>query len=193
MTTAPATIPPLTPADVARLSHEHGKLYELVHGMLVEKPAMSFRSNEIASQLVFLLKSVFARDRAYVVQEQPTYCFTDPAHMRRPDVLLVWTKRVPSGTTHGELHLAPDFVAEVVSPSNTWMEIRARVEEYLTAGVPLVWVVEPDQRSVQAYRRDGSVALYRASDTIKNEPLLPGLSLRVSDIFPAAEPARTRP
>jgi Uma2 family endonuclease len=181
------------PAEVARLSDEHGKLYELVAGALVEKPAMSQLSNWIAAQLAFVLRSCYPPDKAYVIQEQPTYCFNDPREMRRPDVLLVWAQRLPRGLTHDELHVAPDFAAEVVSPTNTWFEIRGRVEEYLGAGVPLVWVVEPDPRSIHAYRKDGSIALYRVNETVKDEPLLPGLSFRVADIFPAAaQPAGSR-
>ena|SRR5688500_8158947 len=184
MTTAPAPTR-LTPADVARLSDEHQKLYELVRGTLVEKPAMSSRSNWIATELAFRLKSHFPRPRAYVIQEQPTYCFPNPQHMRRPDVLLIWSGRLPQGLTDDELHVAPDFAAEVVSPTNTWSDVRDRVDEYLAAGVPLVWVVEPKQRSVHAYRGDGSIALYRASDTVANDPLLPGFVLVVQELFPS--------
>lgn len=183
MTTAPAPVR-LTPADVARLSDEHGKLYELVRGNLVEKPAVSTRANWIASQILFLLKSQYPIDRAIVIQEQPTYYYGDDQHMRRPDVLLVWAHRLPQGLTDDELHIPPDFAAAVVSPTNTWAEVRERVEEYLGAGVPLVWVVEPGPRSVHAYRRDGSVSLYRVGDTVSGDPLLPGLSLRVADVFP---------
>ena len=184
MTTAPAPTT-LTPADVARLSDQDGKLYELVDGNLVEKPAMSGLSNWIATQLAFLLKAHCPSRDAFVILEQPTYCFENVRHMRRPDVLLVWARRLPEGLTHDDLHVAPDFAAEVVSPTNGWSEIRERVEDYLAAGVPLVWVVEPDQRSVHAYRKDGSLSLYRAHETVAGEPLLPGFVLAVKDLFPA--------
>jgi Uma2 family endonuclease len=184
MTTASAsTSTRYTPAEVARLSDQDGKLYELAAGNLVEKPAMSTLSNWIAGQLMFLLKSCYPPDKAYVIHEQPTYCF-EAGEMRRPDVLLVWAHRLAPGLTHDELFTVPDFAAEVVSPTNTWSGIRDRVEDFLSAGVPLVWVVEPDTRSVHAYRKDGSIALYRANDIVKSEPALPGLTLRVADLFP---------
>lgn len=187
--TAPNT---LTPLEVARLSDEDGKLYEMVHGTLVEKPAMSTLSNWIGTRVAHKLSTAYETEIAYVIQEQPTYCFTDPGHMRRPDVLLIWSQRLPEGLSERELHVAPDFVAEVVSPTNSWSDIRNRVEEYLTAGVSLVWVIEPGFRSVHAYRKDGSVSLYRAGDTIRDEPLLPGFSVRVVEMFPeVTQPARS--
>ena len=155
---------------------------------------MSTLSNWIAAQLAFVLRSCYSADKAYIIHEQPTYCFDDPGQMRRPDVLLVWAHRLLQGLTHDELHTVPDFAAEVVSPTNTWSGVRDRVEDYLKAGVPLVWVVEPDPRSVHAYRGDGSIALYRVNDTVRDEPLLPGLSLRVVDLLPAAvQPPRSGP
>jgi Uma2 family endonuclease len=82
----------------------------------------------------------------------------------------------------------------VVSPTNTWSGIRDRVEDYLEAGVPLVWVVEPDTRSVHAYRRDGSIALYRVNDRVKDDPSLPGFMLLIADLFPPApQPAHGAP
>ena len=189
MTTLAAPIPATyTPFDVSRLSDQQGKLYELVGGRLVEKQVSTI-SNLVAGELIFRLKSHFPSSQAYVLPEQPTYCFADsPNHGRRPDVSLVWTPRLAGADLDDELYIPPDFVAEVVSPTNRYNEIRGRVNEFLGAGVPLVWVVEPEFRSVQAYRGDGSVALYPAQATIANEPALPGFSLVVGDLFPLPPP-----
>lgn len=188
MTTLAAPVPvSYTPFDVSRLSDQQGKLYELVNGQLVEKHVSTI-SNLIAGQLIFRLNATYPPVIAYVLPEQPTYCFGDPTHGRRPDVSLVWAPRLAGTDPDDELYIPPDFVAEVVSPTNRYNEIRGRVNEFLRAGVPLVWVVEPEFRSIQAYRGEGSVALYPAHATIANEPALPGFSLLVGDLFP---PPRT--
>lgn len=174
-----------TPEEVERLSDTHQKLYELVDGVLTEKPAMSMKSNRVAVRLSRFLQNTYPEERAQVFVEQPTYCFGSPKKMRRPDLALVWTERVPGGVTDEELFVAPDFVVEVVSPSNTYNELLARVDEYLAAGVPLVWLADPVGRRIQVYRGDGSIALLRAADTLKDEPLLPGLALPIADCFPA--------
>lgn len=173
-----------TPEEVARLSDRDGKLYELVQGQLVEKPAMSTEANWIALHIGFLLKMAYPVSTAYVFTEQPTYCFDNPRAMRRPDVALVWTPRLPGGVGPEELHVVPDFVAEIVSPSNTYSGLLERVDEYLAVGVPMVWVVEPERRLVHIYRQDGSLSLLRGADTFKDEPLLPGFEARVADFFP---------
>ncbi len=168
-------------ADVAPLSDRDGKLY-LDAGVLVEK-RLSTRANEIAAEIAFLLKSAYPRSTAFVFVEQPTYCFADRTHMRRPDVALVWAARMPAGTNDPELFIPPDLVVEAVSPTNTFDQQLERVFEYLEAGVPLVWVVQPAIRLLHVYRRDGSVAVFRAGATL-NDALLPGLSLEVGKVFP---------
>ena len=174
---------PYTPDEIARLSRQTGRHYELVRGTLVEKQ-MSTRANWIASQVSYLLKSVYPTSRAYVFVEQPTYCFGNPDQMRKPDVALVWAERLASGLGDDELEIAPDLVVEVVSPTNTVTSQFERVSEYLAAGVPVVWVVDPPRRWVIVFRRDGSIAWRRAEDALKDDPFLPGLNLKVADIFP---------
>lgn len=173
-----------TPADVARLSDQAGKLYELVGGALVEKPRMSTVSNWISTQIAHLLKVYYPPARAYVITDQPTYCFDDPGYMRRPDVALVWAARLPGGLTDAEWRVVPDFVVEVTSPTNRYDELHDRVEEYLRAGVPLAAIADPRHRFIHLYRQDGSGQLFRSGDTIAGESALPGFSLRVADCFP---------
>lgn len=181
----PTTPPlPLTPADVSRLSDEHGKLYELVDGTLVEKP-MSVLSNWVTTQISHLLKIAYPASKAVVLTEQPIYCFQNRRTGRRPDVALVWASRPGAALVDEELYIAPDLVVEVVSPTNKYRDVLGRVEEYRGVGVPFIWVVDPVHRSMHVYRKDGSVSLLRDADVMKDEPLLPGLELRVADFFPA--------
>jgi Uma2 family endonuclease len=177
------TASPYTPIDVERLSDLHGRLYELIHGELVEK-IVSAEANLIAGHIVTRLNNTYSGWRAYVFPEQPTYCFPDPKHGRRPDVCLVWRERLPEGVTDEEIYVVPDLVVEVVSPSNIYSDIRERVNEFLEAGVPLVWIVEPAFRSIVIYRKDGSVGWFREADVLSNEPALPDFSVRVGDLFP---------
>src|SRR4051794_24941778 len=91
-----------TPEEVARLSDQTGKLYEVVGGQLVEKVQVSTLANWISGQVVVLLRSTYPAARAYAFVEQPTYCFADPDQQRRPDVALVWAERLPAGPTDDE-------------------------------------------------------------------------------------------
>jgi Uma2 family endonuclease len=185
MSTLPGPVP-YTQDEIARLSKDQGKRYELFDGQLVEK-AMSMRSNGVASEIAHVLRLTYPKSQAHIIVEQPTYCFESPRQMRVPDVVLVWAKRLPQGLTDEELQIPPDLAVEVTSPTNTFDAVQDRVEEYLNAAVTNVWVVVPKQRHIFVYRQDGTLTRYRAHEVLKDEPLLPGLSFKVADVFP--EPA----
>ena len=63
-------------------------------------------------------------------------------------------------------------------------EVEGKLDEYLAAGVAIVWIVNPDRRTIRVYRNDGTTKIYRGRTAIENEPLLPGFSLEVDGVFP---------
>lgn len=94
---------------------------------------------------------------------------------------------MPGGTIpDGDVFVAPDLVVEVLSPGNSGNEVDEKLDEYLSAGIPLVWIVNPERRRIRAFRQDGTHHLFHAADVIEHEPTLPGFRLVVGDVFPAA-------
>ena len=179
---------PLTPQEVERASERDGKLYELVDGELKEKQ-VGFDALFIATRIAALLNATFYPHTGAAACEVMIYCFNGRSHGRKPDVVYVQLKRLPNGAIpKGDLFVAPDLVVEVLSPGNSGSEVDEKLEEYLTAGVALVWIVNPGRRTIRVYRQDGTTRLFRAVDVIENEPVLPEFRMTVGDVFPA-EPA----
>lgn len=176
-----------TLSEAERLAWKSGRIDDVGNG--VPEKTMSIRANLICARLTARLCNQYPPDKAYVLVEQPTYCFEDPREYRRPDVALVWAERLAGGEIDDELRIAPDLVVEIVSPTNKYSELSERLEDFLDAGVPLVLVIDPSVGWVTAYRPDGSTKLFRAGDILEFEPLLPGFSLRLSELFPIPTPA----
>jgi Uma2 family endonuclease len=177
----------LTPEDVERASERDAKNYELIDGELKEK-IVGTKSLFIASRICDRLNAVFYPQVGFAVVEAMIYCFDRPNHGRKPDVSYVTLDRVPGkAIPEGDLHLAPDLVVEVLSHGNLGIELEDKLDEYLAAGVPMVWIVNPDRRTIRVYRNDGTTRLFRGQDAIENEPLLPGFRLVVGEVFPAAQ------
>ena len=83
----------------------------------------------------------------------------DPRRMRKPDVSFVRFGRLADDCPpRGNIRIAPDFAAEIISPSDNAEEINTKVQQYLRAGIKLVWVVYPKNRSVWVFRANGSSA-----------------------------------
>jgi Uma2 family endonuclease len=150
--------------------------YEMVDGRLVERK-MSTKSSWVGGQLLLQLgMHCAASNIGWVWPADQIYrCFANPRTARKPDVSFIRRDRLPEeGWEEGELHLAPDLAVEVVSPNETVYELDVRVEEYLAAGVRLVWVVNPESRIALIHRLDGTMAKVRDGHELSGEDVVPG-------------------
>ena len=83
--------------------------------------------------------------------------------------------------------LAPDFVIELVSPSDLknqrYEDLQAKMQEYLDNGVKLGWLIEPEAKTVEIYRVGQQVEIVNNPQTLSGEDVLPGFVLDLSEIF----------
>ena len=191
-----AVLPPppakvVTPDDLLRMP-DQGQGYELVDGELKELN-VSYLSSFVAGQVYFQLQShVGPRRLGWVSPEGTSFrCFPDDeGRVRRADTAFHRLDRLPAeqATTDGHCTVVPDLVAEVVSPNDLAYEADAKRNEWMEAGAPLVWVIHPVQQTIHAYRADGTVTLFRRTDTLTAEPVLPEFRVPVAGLFqlPAA-------
>lgn len=78
---------------------------------------------------------------------------------------------------------APILAVEILSPSDTHERVVEKIQEYLDAGTALVWIVDPDLRTVTVHRPGEEPQLFNAKQVIGDEPILPGLRLAIADLF----------
>ena len=62
-------------------------------------------------------------------------------------------------------------------------EVNEKRIEWLEAGAKLVWVIDPVQETIHAYRADGTVRLFGRSDALTAEPVLPEFTVSVAELF----------
>ena len=84
---------------------------------------------------------------------------------------------------------SPDLAVEVLSPSDRAADVHAKVADYLAAGTRLVWLVDPENRRVTAYRQLLAPRFLSGDDRLADEEVLPGLEASVERLF-AAERGR---
>jgi Uma2 family endonuclease len=77
----------------------------------------------------------------------------------------------------------PVLAVEILSPKDKHEDIVAKVQEYLGSGVALVWIVDPDLRTVTVHRADAPPALFNDTQELSGEPFLPGFRTPVADVF----------
>jgi Uma2 family endonuclease len=180
---------PITPDDL--LAMPDGKNFELVNGELVERNVSVLSS--LVEGNVFGVLFAYCRERRLgplFTSSNGIRCFpNDPERICRPDVSFVKAERFSSSHwKEGFLTIAPDLVVEVVSPNDLAGELNEKVEKYLAAGIPLIWVINPKVRTVVIYRGDGTIAKLRPQDELSGENIIPGFRCPVAELFPADAP-----
>lgn len=188
-----AAFPRLTPDDLLRMGDE-GKDFELVGGEL-RRLNVSTESSRVAGKVYNRLENhCEPKNIAWVFPEGTSYqCFPDePTRVRRPDTSLIALERMPPDSYEDEGHCStvPDLVVEVISIHDNARDVEDKIEEWLAAGVKLLWEVYPNTRTVRAHRPDRTIALFRAPDSLTAEGVLPGFACPVADLFrlPGASP-----
>lgn len=78
----------------------------------------------------------------------------------------------------------PELIAEILSPSDTIELVHEKITEYLNAGVNTVWILNPYERTVGIYQPNRPPMHVNVEHVLTAEPLLPGFSVRVADLFP---------
>lgn len=162
--------------------------YDLIRGELYRMSPASARHGEIALEIARRIKTFVNEHRlgrVYAV-ETGFLLGRDPDTLLAPDVAFVRTERLPEpGQRHGFLALAPDLVVEVVSPSDTSRYVSDKVLTYLDVGCQLVWIVEPEQRTVTVWSAGRTARVIMAPERLDGGQVLPGFSLDPDEIFPA--------
>lgn len=106
----------------------------------------------------------------------------DPDSVRGPDIAF-WSREKLPEVPEGYIDVAADLVVEVVSPSDRFTRVQRKVSEYLTKGVRLVWVVDPEDRSVAVYREGQKPKVLNENETLSGEDVLSGFTCRIADLF----------
>lgn len=178
----------LTPEEFELMSEEFGA--ELIDGDIKESDVGS-ESSFVGGRVFGRLLTAGVGDGGLLFPADQGYvCFPHrPRLVRKPDVSFVRNGRFPNDRPpRGFARLAPDLAVEVISPNDTYYEVEDKLNDYLLVGVPLVWVVNPDMRTVHAYTADGTIRRFTAEQELTGEPLFPGFRVRVADLFPEPLP-----
>ena len=103
--------------------------------------------------------------------------------VRSPDVAFIAKDRLPLGWDEGEdefFNLAPDFVIEIRSKTDSLDVLKNKMEEYRENGVKLGWLIDLHNRQALVYRQDASITTYPPDAILNGENVIPGFTLELN-------------
>jgi Uma2 family endonuclease len=159
---------------------------ELVEGRIVMMSPTGddhggYESNFDEHIKVFVRKHQLGKVR---VGEIGIYIRRNPDTVRAADVIFISNARYAQRKQKGGyLDVAPELVVEIMSPDDRWSEVKQKLRDYFSIGVKLVWVADPSDRTVHAYRSLTDVREFSEADMLTGDDVLPGFSVPVAALF----------
>ncbi len=161
--------------------------YEVVRGRRREAPPPRVPEACVVSVLTPVLGFWVRKESAGRVIAYALFDLAETDTMRRPDMAFVsaarWGLNVPVPRTNA-WNVVPNLAVEVISPTDTMVEVLTKVREYFQAGVELVWLVLPDEQLVYVYRAPTQIQVLALTDLLDGGTVLPGFQMPVALLFP---------
>jgi Uma2 family endonuclease len=188
MSTATAAKTLMTADDFYEFAHRpenDGRWLELVRGEVIELPPPTKIHGRVCANASFELETyVRRRGFGYVVSnDSGTLLERDPDTVRGPDVALF-----EDAATFEELHpkygeVPPILAVEVLSPDTKVSLLNSKIDDYLDNGVKLVWVVDPETRTVRVYLPGKQPVTLKPDKELDGGDVLPAFRCKVADFF----------
>ena len=160
--------------------------WELIDGELVPVTPSGLESSSLGLRIGWFVGNfVYTHTLGLLTGADGGYVlFPDRATIRVPVVAFIRHDRLPpQGERSRFPRLAPDLAIEVLSPSDSTSEVIAKIEMYQEAGIPLIWVVDPQKTTITIIAAGHPTVVLKPGDILEGGDVLPGFSIPVAEIF----------
>lgn len=161
------------------------KLFELDEGRIVEVPPPGEYPGVLCAYIAHLLWTyVLQRGRGYVCSNDAGLLIKrKPGTVRGPDIMLFGDNPPSRRFRRKFADRVPMLLVEVLSPTDQMGTVNRRISQFLKHGVPLIWLVDPETRTVAVYRPGADLRVLQEEDELTGEDVLPKLRFRVGELF----------
>jgi Uma2 family endonuclease len=158
---------------------------ELERGEVVEVSRPGERHGFVCSNVTRILGNyTFQRRQGYTCSNDTGLILErDPDTVRGPDVVLYDQTRRFDDLNPRYSDRPPTLAVEVLSPNDKWAKVTRRITGFLSRGIAVIWLVDPEGRSVTVYRGSQLPQVFEGDDELTGDPELPGFRCRVADLF----------
>ena len=171
--------------DFVHLPEHRNRIFELDRGRVVEMSRPGIRHGVVCANVSFMLVAFTRqRNRGIVISNDAGLIVErDPDSVFGPDVFLYdeiisyddlpprWEDRPPT------------LVVEVLSPNDSTTKLNRRIGRFLAMGVPLVWVLDPEDSTMTVHQAHRPLVVLDAADEVTGLEFVADLKMKVADFF----------
>jgi Uma2 family endonuclease len=177
----------LTNTDIESMP-EDGNRYEVIDGELFVSGPPTFTHQKVLTNTAMAVHG-YLREHPIGVVVPGVGLIFDDYNAIIPDAVFATNERLHAALDEGRFHAAPEIVIEILSPgpANERRDRRVKLSLYAARGVGEYWIVDPENRSVELYRRDATGDLVCDQTQMQDDELAsgfrPGFRVCVNTLF----------
>lgn len=164
---------------------DDGKRYELIHGEVRVSPAPKTKHQRAHSKLFVSLGAHVGANNLGELLSAPLDVRLAEDTVLQPDLIFISNARAGI-ILENYIDGAPDLVVEILSLSTAAYDRAAKLALYAEAGVPWVWLVDPQAKRVEILKIEGRKYIVHsilAAHQVLTSSLFPGWQLPLDDLF----------
>jgi Uma2 family endonuclease len=172
---------------------ETKRRYDIIDGEMIMAPAPTPEHQWFLGNAYMNLRAFVEAHRLGIVLFAPVdvLIMRDPLRVRQPDLLYINAERFGDKPLNeilrqNPLEIAPDLAVEVLSPTNTRVDMESKCADYGKIGVRECWLVSPEARTVEVLRLTPqsaeTIGLYGTGSVVRSN-VLSDMELKVNTIL----------
>lgn len=161
---------------------------EFIEGGVTQKAAAKGSHGTLQPEIAARINAIAVPRRLARAYSELRATYGDASTV--PDVSVYRWDRIPTkpnGTVAEDFIELPDIAIEIVSPGQQVNALVRRSLWYVANGVAIALLIDPDDRSVLAFRRGREAEAWRGSDRIDLSDVLSDFDLTVEGLFASLE------
>lgn len=155
-------------------------------GDVIIMPPTGYESSEENVEIVLQLATWAKKDGTGKVTESNGAYILPDGSTKAPDAAWIRKERLEQFSTEERkkfLPIAPDFVIELRSDSDSLIDQQSKMEEWIENGVRLAWLLDTKTKRVHIYRPNHAPEILNNPHKVSAEDVLPGFELEITDIW----------
>jgi len=161
---------------------------DIIKGEIVEMAPAGFMHVIVAGNVYDILRGYTRQHKVGFVAMDNLMYLLDTVDdrietARTPDVSFIRQKNIPDFDFSKPFPGAPDLAIEVVSPSESAIDIESKIQDFFQAKTEQIWVIYPKSKKVYQYLSANKVTIHSEEDTFTADTLFPDLIISVHDLF----------
>lgn len=153
-------------------------------GEVIEKPMPGRKHGTLVGFLLQVLRNYLDSSQEARVETEVRHLEGDEDWVFLPDVsVTLRTRSGPASEAEDPVEVMPDLAIEVLSPDDRPGRLQRRIAHYMRSGVPLLWVIDPENESVTVWRPNSAPEVHEGPAKLSAAPVLANFELDLAQLF----------